>query len=131
MASDPGLDFVRAIAAKIQLFPSWVLRVDRDQKNEGGRIFIQWLYDAPCSIEGHQQQWRGRKWYMSPHMTEGEIVKSALFGALVAMEHEVRENFHYEGVPLFNPHIDIRAMMSNAEEYASRANPGSEQVLTT
>lgn len=51
--------------------------------------------------------WKGRKWYLSPHKTDGEVVQTAFKAVMTAMEHEIREMFTYKGVSIFDPHYDI------------------------
>ena len=59
---------------------------------------------------------RGRKWYVSAYSVESEVIQTCLYAWLKFMEHEARENFQYEGVRLFNPHISARALMSVADK---------------
>lgn len=51
--------------------------------------------------------WSGRKWLLSQHMTDSEVIQTALRATLDAMEHEVREHFTYQGRRPFNPHFDV------------------------
>lgn len=97
-ASVPGLE-VRFYAAE-------------DRKNLGGRIYLQCAYDAPCSVTGEAKEWRGRKWYLSEHMTEDEVVKTAFAAFKATVEHEVMEGFTFAGVRVFNPHVNFRALMA-------------------
>lgn len=61
---------------------------------------------------------KGRKWRLSLHMTDGEIVQTALMALLAFSEHEIRERFTYRGVTVFDPHYDIEALV------ALRSAPG-------
>lgn len=54
----------------------------------------------------------GRKWRLSPHMTRGEVVQTALLAVLTAQEHEVREHFRYCGAAIFGPHQNIDALLN-------------------
>ena len=65
-----------------------------------------------------EQSWAGRKWRLSPHMTDSEIVGTALKAVLTAEEHEARENFLYRGRPIFGPHLDVDQLW----ELAGRQN---------
>lgn len=60
-----------------------------------------------CTASGALLAWKGRKWRLSPHMTPGEVVQTALAATLAAVEHEAREGFTYKGVALFGPHMDV------------------------
>jgi hypothetical protein len=65
-----------------------------------------------CSQTGIPLGWQGRKWRLSPYMTDGEIVQTALKAVLTAMEHEVRERFQFDGVSVFDPHFDIHKLVA-------------------
>lgn len=64
-----------------------------------------------CNVTGEPETWKGRKWRLSPHMTDGEIAQTALMATLAAVEHETREQFTYKGVSVFDPHYDIEALV--------------------
>jgi hypothetical protein len=63
--------------------------------------------------------WRGRKWFLSEHMTDGEVVQTALMACLAASEHEIREQFKYRGVSIFDPHYDIERLVELRKDPAS------------
>lgn len=48
-----------------------------------------------------------RKWYISSHSTQSEVVQTAFKAVLSAEEHEVRELFKYKGQSIFNPHFNV------------------------
>lgn len=50
---------------------------------------------------------RSRKWYISPWMTETEIVETAFTAAARSMYHITKENFTYMGERVYSPHIHI------------------------
>lgn len=86
-----------------------------------------WLPDTTAP---ESQSWNapatkqpGRKWYISPFMTEGEVVQTALMAALAFEEHEVREAFTYCGRPLYGPHININAQLHIATTIQKRDEP--------
>lgn len=87
------------------------IRCEHDCKDQTGRIFIQLVYDAFCSKSGVLKEWHGRKWYLSEHMTEDEIIKTAFAGFKAAVEHEVMEGFKVNGICLFNPHINYKELL--------------------
>lgn len=97
-------------------FGDWALVVTRD--------FLKWTFRAPCPRSGIVATQHGRKWRLSPHMTQSELVQTALMAALAATEHEARERFLYEGQPIFAPHFDVdqlRALCASGEWEALRA----------
>jgi|SRR5579859_637364 len=65
-------------------------------------------------------RWKGRKWLLSPHMTESEIVQTALKAVLTCVEHEAREQFQWKGRAIYSPHISIRALFQICETLDTR-----------
>lgn len=76
--------------------------------------YLQVSFDAPCSKTGRTQRQRGRKWLLSEHMTDSEIVQTAFLAVLTAVEHEVRESFLFKNQPIFGPHFDVNALVEMA-----------------
>lgn len=88
------------------------VRVERDNVDPvNGRIFIQIVFNAACTKTGEPQEWHGRKWYLSEHMTNDEIVKTVYSAYKAAIEHEVMESFKVDGIILFNPHLDFEKLL--------------------
>ena len=98
------------IVSRITYKPGWILKLDMAL---GYKHFLYWTFTAPdVTLPGTPAtSWNSRKWYLSKHMTENEIVQTALAAVLMAEEHEAREAFAYKGVNLFHPHIEIAALM--------------------
>lgn len=72
-----------------------------------GRLYLQVSYranDATKPDRAREQEWRGRKWYLSEHMLDDEVVKTAFAAFRAAVEHEVMEGFTVQGIRVFNPH---------------------------
>lgn len=66
---------------------------------------VSWL-----RVKGEDREegpWAGRKWYLSPHMTDSEVVQTAFAAVMAAMEHEVREKFRFGNASPFNPHFHV------------------------
>lgn len=66
------------------------------------------------------ESWTGRKWLLSRHMTEGEVVQTCLMALLAAEEHEAREAFTYKGKALFGPHLSIEKLLAIADDTEMR-----------
>lgn len=96
------------------------LRVDSDYKYIEDRIFIQAVYDAPCTKTGEVKEWRGRKWYLSEYMTDDEIIKTAYSAFEYAVKHEVMEGFKVDNIILFNPHVNYEALLSVSNQEIKR-----------
>lgn len=84
-------------------------------------------FDAACNVSGQKISWSGRKWLISPHMTDAEIIQTALKAVLTAAEHEIREQFLYKGQPVFDPHYDIMKLVElrSAEDALSVRTEGA------
>lgn len=72
------------------------------------------LYAAFEDPDGATQN--TRKWLISPHATDSEIVQTALACALTGVEHEARERFLVDGLPLFGPHWSVRQLSEMFDE---------------
>lgn len=79
--------------------------------NIGKRVYIRVYYDAACSKTGHIERWKGRKWYLSPYMTEMEVAMTVKDALLKAVEHEILEGFKFDNTIIINPHISFRKLL--------------------
>lgn len=81
------------------------------------KSYIQIQFYAPDNNKG----WggsvlqRGRKWLISEHMTNSEIIQTCFLAIKVAEEHEMRENFRYAGQCIFGPRFDLDAVAEAVE----------------
>jgi hypothetical protein len=71
---------------------------------------LQVRFAAPHSESGADENWTGRKWRITPHMSDSEIVQTALKAVLAAEEHEARERFMYRGRAVYGPHLDVEQL---------------------
>lgn len=97
----------RDVLDRIQ-FGEWRFLVE--QRAEGAVLVIQ-VDEGICNVTGAAMSWRSRKWPLSIHMTDGEIVQTAFKAVMTAMEHEVREMFRYRGESIFDPHYDVEKLV--------------------
>jgi hypothetical protein len=79
--------------------------------DEGGRPYLQIQFMAPDSDylpspESMAVQ-KCRKWFLSPYMTDTELVRTAHKAVLAAVEHEACEKFRYGGKAIYSPHTDV------------------------
>lgn len=91
---------------------------------EPGNAYLQWRFNAPDYSGGQvggSKWWTTRKYQLSRHMTESELVQTAFLAALQAEEHECREAFRYMDKAPFNPHISVAALMSVCDQLEVRA----------
>ena len=83
------------------------------KEGRDGRPYLQVdMGMTECATTSESTVMWGRKWYLSPHMTETEVVQTAFKAVLAAEEHEIREFFEYKGRKVFNPHFDINDMIA-------------------
>lgn len=75
--------------------------------HDDSRHYLQVLWDGVDAISGLPRTCRGRKWWLSEHMTKSEVIQTALAAVLMIEEHEAREMFRYQGHPIFGPHYNV------------------------
>lgn len=103
------LESIKAVVSDIQ-FNDWTFRVDT---YSDGTPYIQVLFVDKDRITGNEEIQRCRKWVLSFHMVNSEIVRTAFKAVTAAMEHEVEEAFKYKGARIFNPHVDLDKLADN------------------
>lgn len=89
-----------AIVCKIA-YKNWEFRIHE----KGSGFLIQAAWAAPDLKTGKMMIQKGRKWYVSPHACEGEIVRTAYKIIEAAELHEMQEQFKYCGQKIFDPHL--------------------------
>lgn len=98
--------------------------LQRDKKQpKNGRLYIQCYYITPCTVTGKDAEWRGRKWYLSDHMTDDEIVKTCYAAFKAAVEHEVMEGFKIASLRVFNPHTPFKTLLTASRHERYRDSP--------
>ncbi len=80
---------------------------------KGDGYLFQIRFWGECNFTGKRELQHCRKWYISPHMCESEIVNTVFFACKVAEEHEVREQFRYKNTAVYNGHISIGWLAEN------------------
>lgn len=122
--SEDFLDRLLTIQEQVELADNFSLRIGQD--DEGRRFFFQitcWRKDV---ITGEMGQGFGGKAYLSPHMTDSELVQIA-FGLYKAYwEHEARETFQWRGRRVFGPHISTEALWEVARRVDVRSAQHAE-----
>jgi hypothetical protein len=88
---------------------NWELHLRQDPGF--GRFFLQIQFLADDSETGETAvRQHCRKWYLSPHMTKSEVVRTAYLAYTQAVLHEADETFKYCGRSIYNPHINVDAL---------------------
>ncbi len=119
---------VRLILHEVR-YKDWQFRVGP----MGDGFFLQVLFAAPDNdaqpgtVAPLPELQHGRKWYVSPHMTQSEVVQTAFSAVRWAEEHELRELFLYRGERIFGPHHDVNALA----RFAAHSHPDVRPALVT
>lgn len=94
-----------------------------------GRFFIQIQFDD-VDHETGEPGYRAycRKWYLSPHMTTSEVVRTAWKAYEAAVIHEAQETFKYKKAPIYNPHIDVDCLVTASQFRDSREDLGGKHT---
>ena len=97
-------------------YKDWVFRVGHDS------VGLHYLQVRVSSV---RDEWHSIKWRLSIHMTDNEIVQTALKAVLTAEEHEARYRFLYRNVAIFGPHWDVEGLwdLGGSEGAAQERNP--------
>lgn len=118
-----GIEEIKQITDRIKMGllgnDSFALRVEKDAKG-GDRIFLQVVYEAPCSKTGEMLPWKGRKFYLSDHMLEQEIIFTAFLAYELAIKHEIMESFKVDNITLVNPHVNYKRLLEISEDEVKR-----------
>jgi hypothetical protein len=103
-------------------FPNYTFNV---KENTAG-LYLQIMCQGKCNVTGDDSKWFSRKWTLSYHMTDGEIVQTAFKAVMTAVEHEVRELFTYRDESIFDPHYDVEKLVElrkQADSVVERERP--------
>ena len=85
-------------------YPGYEFMLARDYH----RTYLQIVCEeGTCNVTGEPMIWKSRKWFISFHMTDSEVVQTCFKAVLTAMEHEARERFTFRGTAVFGPHLDV------------------------
>lgn len=82
------------------LVPDWKLYYSPASKVSSAYLQIK------CVINGYAV-WSARKWMLSYHMCDTEIVNTAYLAYQQAMQHELGEMFTFNGVAVYDPHRSV------------------------
>lgn len=95
----------------------------------GHGFLVQIRYNERDVDTGELKEQHGRKWYVSPHATESEIVQTMLLAAKQSAEHRVREHFLYLGRRIFSPHFKVGALVDMIDDgnFERRLKPQNKE----
>ncbi len=106
---------------EVELILSGVKFMDRTfrllDKGDGWLLQMQYMepdVDKPGSEPVLQST---RKWYISPYMTESEVVETAWACVCRSMMHIASEHFTYLGRRVYSQHFDVQARLEMCTHY--------------
>lgn len=91
-------------------YKDWRLVVRPVDEHET-HFYLQVCFIAKDVVTGAVANQRGRKWLLSEHMTDTEIVVTAYKAIEAAELHEMRENFKFKGEPIYSPHLSVNDLV--------------------
>lgn len=119
---NPRTDFEARLAqinARITMPASlgWTLYFREYRTTPGSPLNSLWVIqigdvEGIDNVTGAPMQWRGRRWMLSPHMSDGEIARTVFLALMTAVEHELREQLLIDGVAVFDPHFDLDGLVA-------------------
>jgi hypothetical protein len=66
---------------------------------------------------GKEELQKSRKWLISDHDTESDVVHTVFAAVMRSYDHVVQEHFTYYGRRVYSPHFDIAARMEMAARH--------------
>jgi hypothetical protein len=81
---------------------------------KGDGFLLQGEYTEDDVETRNPELQRTRKWYISPHMTQTEVVDTCFALCERSMRHRCREHFTFDGLRIFSPHIPLHARVAFA-----------------
>jgi len=99
---------------------------------KGDGYLLQLSYYERCVETGRVELQKSRKHFISPFMTESEIVETAFLCAQRSSEHVLREHFTYAGERIYSPHFHVNARLAMCREkmFDKREPPPGEIAET-
>ena len=78
--------------------------------NDGKPYFQVSCPEGVDTATGQPAAWKGRKWTLSLHMTDTEIVQTVWAAVQRALMHEAAELFKFKTMPIFDRHINVHML---------------------
>lgn len=101
---------IREIVARCA-YPGFEFKVDADGDIEQLYPWCQIVcHEGVDTTTGQPASWTGRKWKLSFHMTDTEIVHSVWAAVQRALLHEAAELFKFDEAAIFDRHIDVHRL---------------------
>ena len=82
-----------------------LLRLDDD------RPYVQIKFEDACAFSGVVEEQSCRKWMLSYHMCDSEVIQTVYAAIERAVIHEAKEKFKFENKTIFNPHRSVYSLL--------------------
>jgi len=126
------LESIRSVVELID-YPGYVFNVHVDNafstggEDSPGRPWLQITCpEGENTVTGEPMAWKGRKWFLSYHMTDTEIVQTAWAAVQRALMHEASELFKFQDHAIFDRHLDVYLLAELCNAYGDDALDGRE-----
>lgn len=86
-------------------------------KGDGWLLQMQYMEADVLKPESDPELQSTRKWYISPFMTESEVVETAWACVQRSMLHVASEHFTYLGKRVYSQHFDVHTRLKMCVEY--------------
>lgn len=83
----------------------------------GQNFWLRVTFSVPNGGGEPTTTWNGRRWLVSGHASRSEVVQTAFLAVKTAIEHELREAFHYRGAAIFGPHFNSDKLVSLCQRH--------------
>lgn len=97
-------------------------------ETQRGEVYLRGEYDEPDTYTSKPALQHTRRWLLSPHMTDSEIVQTLFKCCITSMEHRTREAFQFQGARIFGPHFDVYDLVSLCKDGYENAGGRSTGV---
>lgn len=120
----------RKTKADIERIVKQISFMDRDFRvlEKGDGFLLQLSYYEEDIETGKLELQRARKWYVSPWMTETEIVETAFAACRRSMDHVLKEHFTYKGERVYSPHFDVNARIKMCKDKKFDRRPNNIKI---
>lgn len=102
------LESIKDVIDKIA-YKDWKIHLDVS----GSVPWIQVQFLERNITTGQPEIQKGRKWMLSFHCCDNEIVRTAYKAIKTVIEHEIDENFKFHSIAIFNPHLNYSQLANS------------------
>lgn len=95
---------------------------------KGDGYLLQLSYYEADIETGKKALQMARKWYISPWMTETEIVETAFAACRRSMDHVLKEHFTYQGERVYSPHFEVQARLKMCKDKKFDRRPDERSI---